>query len=268
MKELVRLQWRDRRFVMVGWLAGWTVLVGMYVATWPTVRSHARQYDDILAGLPKAMRAAIGASGTGAFSTPGGYLTAELLGVTGPIVAVTMGVLLGVACFAREEEDGTIELVLAQPVRRSHLLMSRAVAGAAEVVGILLVVSLLLWALGQTVDLSIGLAACVRAFTMLALLSCEGMAVSVLAGALLGRASRARAVAGALGLLAFLLAALGPSIAGLEGAVSASPFHTLVQSDPFRHSPTLGPIAALLVPSVVMIVLAVAAFRRRDLRLR
>lgn len=264
---LVRQQWRDRRAAVLGWFAGWSVLVGMYVATWPTVRAHAEQYDEILAGLPKAMRSAIGAEGSGAFSTPGGYLTAELLGVTGPVVAVTMGVLLGVSCLARDEEDGTLELVLAQPVSRTRLLLARAVAGCLEVIGILVATGVVLWLLGLAVGLDLGPVACVRALLMLALLSCEGLATAVLLGALLGRAGRARALAGAAGLGAFLLAALGPSIGSLEGAVRVSPFHTLLESDPFRQVPGVVPVLALLLPSAVMVAASVLAFRRRDLRL-
>ena len=268
MRALLWQQWHDRRTALLGWLSGWSVLVGMYVATWPTVRSHAKQYDEILAGLPKAMQAAIGAEGGGAFSTPGGYLTAELLGVTGPIVAVTMGVLLGVTCLAHDEEDGTLELVLAQPVSRTRLLLSRALAGVGEIVVVLAGTSLLLWLLGLTVDLGLGFAASLRALLMLALLACEGLALSVLVGALLGRAARTRALAGGVGLLAFLLAALGPSIDGLHGAVRVSPFHTLVASDPFRHVPGAGSVAVLLLPTVAMVVTAVWAFRRRDLHFR
>jgi len=268
MRALLWQQWRDRRGAIAGWCAGWAVLVSMYVATWPTVRSHAKQYDDILAGLPKAMRSAIGAEGGGAFSTPGGYLTAELLGVTGPIVAVTMGVLLGVTVLAHDEDDGTLELVLVQPVSRTRLLLARATAGVLEIVGVLSVISLLLWLVGLAVGLGIGLIASARALLMLALLCCEGLALSVLVGALLGRAARTRAWAGGVGLLAFLLAALGPSIDGLEHAVRVSPFHTLVASDPFRSTPGAGSVAILLAPTVVMLGAAVLAFRRRDLRLR
>ena len=268
MRALLWQQWHDRRAAVVGWWCGWSVLVGMYVATWPTVQAHARQYDEILAGLPKAMQTAIGAEGGGAFSTPGGYLTAELLGVTGPIVAVTMGVLLGVTCLAHDEEDGTLELVLAQPVSRTQLLLSRTLAGVGEIVTVLTGTSLLLWLLGMTVDLGLTLAASVRALLMLALLACEGLALSVLVGALLGRAARTRALAGGVGLVAFLLAALGPSIDGLQGAVRLSPFHALVASDPFRHVPPAASVAQLLLPTVGMVLAAALAFRRRDLRFR
>lgn len=265
---LVRQQWRDRRTALTGWLAGWVVLVGMYVATWPTVRAHARSYDEILAGLPKAMRSAIGAQGSGTFSSPGGYLTAELLGVTGPLVAVTMGVLLGVACLARDEEDGTLELLLAQPVSRARVLLSRTAAGVLEIMAVLLLASVALWLLGLAVGLGVGWVASARALLMLALLSAEGLSLSVLLGAVLGRAVQARALAGAAGLVAFLLAALGPSIDGLHGAVQLSPFHTLVASDPFRHVPGVLSVSALLLPTVVMVGASLLAFRRRDLRLR
>jgi hypothetical protein len=90
----------------------------------------------------------------------------------------------------------------------------------------------------------------------------------VLAGALLGRATRTRAVAGAVALVAFLVAALGPSIGWLSSAVRLSPFHALVASDPFRHAPGAAAVLGLLLPSLVMVALAALVFPRRDLRLR
>lgn len=267
MIAVVRQQWHDRRGAAVGWLAGWSVLVLMYVATWPTVRSHARQYDEILAGMPKAVRAAIGAEGSSPFSTPGGYLTAELLGITGPLIAVTMGVLLGVSSLARDEQEGTIELVLAQPLARRRLVFDRVLAGGLEVLFVLGMTAMLLWTAGLAVGLGLGLGACLRAFGMLALLTLQGLTLGVLVGAFTGRASRSRAVAGAVGLAAFLLATLGPSVKALSGAVPISPFRTLVASDPFRHGPPALHVLELAVPSVVFLVVAVLRFAKRDLRL-
>lgn len=268
MRVLLSERLRERRAALVGWVLGWLTLIGLYVATWPTVRAHAQQYDSILRDLPAAMRSAIGSQAGGAFSTPAGYFTAELLAVTGPVLAMTMGVLLGTAALARDEEDGTLEVLLAQPLERRTVLLARLLEGVLELLGVLAVGGLALWALGSAVDLRLGLLTCLRATEMLSLLGIEGLTLGILAGALFGRTGRSRALAGGLGLVVFLVNAAGPSISWLSGAVVVSPFHTLVASDPFRRLPPLGYVLVLLAPSLVFAVGAVVAFRRRDLHFR
>lgn len=268
MRTLLAQRLAERRNAVLGWALGWSVLVGMYVATWPTVRSHAEQYEGILRDLPAALRSAIGSSGPGAFGTPAGYLTAELLAITGPLLAMTMGVLLGAGALAREEEDGTLEVLLAQPVSRTEVLLARCAEAVLELLGVLLLGGVVLFLLGTLVDLQLGLLTCLRATGMLALLGGEGLALGLLVGAVTGRPGRSRALAGAAGLLVFLLNALGPSIHWLSGLVVVSPFHTLLGSDPFRRVPPWGAVAALAVPSLLMLVAAVVSFRSRDLRFR
>lgn len=266
MRALVERQLRDRRSSLIGWTLGWLTLIGMYVATWPTVRAHGQQYDDILKDLPAALRSAVGSQSDGAFSTPAGYFTAELLAVTGPVVAMTMGVLLGANALARGEEDGTLELLAAQPVSRSRLLASRLVEAVVELVAVLVVAGTGLYLLGRLVDLHLDLVTCLRSTVMLALLGAEGMSLALLVGAATGRSARARAAAGGAGLLVFLLNALGPSISWLSGAVAVSPFQTLVASDPFRRVPPVLSVTTLVLPTLLLTAGAWWAFRRRDLR--
>ncbi|MDP9101166.1 MAG: ABC transporter permease [Actinomycetota bacterium] len=268
MRTLLLQQLRDRRASMVGWTLGWLTLVGMYVATWPTIKTHGRQYDDILRGLPSALRSVLGSQSGGAFSTPAGYFTAELLAITGPLVAITMGVLLGAGLLARDEEDGSLELLLAQPVSRTTVLLSRVTVAGAELVGVLALAGLALFASGLLVDLHVGVTTCLPATAMLALLGVQAMTLALLVGAVSGRSTPARAVAGAAGLVAFLLNALGPSISWLSGVVPVSPFHTLMASDPFRRMPPGTSVLTLVAPAAAFAAAAVVLFRRRDLRLR
>lgn len=266
MRTLLLRQLRDRRSSVIGWTLGWLILISMYVATWPTVKNHGKQYDEILRDLPAAMRSAVGGANGSAFSSPAGYFTAELLAVTGPILVLTMGVLLGSGALAKDEEDGSLEVILAQPVSRTSVLVARFGEGLVEMLGVLALAGLSLYALGSAVDLHLSLGSCLQATAMLALLGIEGMTLGLLVAALTGRTSRARALTGAVGLIVFLLNALGPSISWLADLVVLSPFHTLLKSDPFRHVVPAGTVVTLVLPSLAFVFIAAWAFRRRDLR--
>jgi ABC-2 type transport system permease protein len=263
--DVARQGLRDGRRVIAGWTVAWLALVGLYLASWPAVRHNGETYDKIVRDLPAALRALVG--GAGGLSTPAGYLTAELLSITGPLLMVAMGVLQGSRAVAGEEESGSLELLLAQPVTRTRVLLEKVLAAAAAIVLVQLVAGLVLFLLGHLVDLGLGLGACLSATGMLALLGLEALALAACVAAFIGSVGRSRAIAGGVALAAFLLHALGPSIPGLHAAQRFSPFATVVGSDPFRHTPPATSVLALVVPAILLVLLGVLAFRSRDLRL-
>lgn len=266
--ELARLAVRKQRSAVLGWSASWLLLVAVYVSSWPSVRDNGAKYDEILQDLPSAMRNLLGSSAEqGAFSSPEGYFTAELLAVTGPILVVTMGLILGSKAVAADEESGVVELLLVQPVTRTRLLVERLLASLLQSVLVLTTAAVGLLALGSLVDLGLSAAQVVRAFGVLALLAVQALCLGALLGAVTGRVGRSRAWGGAVLLVLFLLHAVGPSIPQVADAVPLSPFATALDSDPFRQALTAGVVLTLLVPSLVLVAASVVVFLRRDLRL-
>jgi ABC-2 type transport system permease protein len=267
--DVLRLSLRQQRFGILGWIATWGLLIGVYVASWPAVRSNGKKYDDILADLPPAMKSLIGsaAQGSGAFGTPEGYFSAELLALTGPLLVVAMGLLHGTRAVAHDEESGVLELLLAQPVTRVRVLLERFGAELVLVVGVLAAGAVALLSLGPIVDFGLSVGQVLRAFFLLCLLSTEALALGLLLGAVTGRVGRSRASGGAVLLVAFLLHALGPSVSWLGWGEDVSPFATVVRADPFNQGIGLGTLLTLLLPTLVMVVAATRAFVRRDLLL-
>lgn len=266
--DLLLLALREQRGAFFGWAASWLLLVSVYVASWPAVRDNGEKYDEILSDLPVAMRKMLGsAAASGVFSTAEGYFTVELLSVTGPALVVIMALLRGTKLVAHEEETGPLETLLAQPVSRTRVLLERGAAAALELVAVLACAGAGLLAIGSLVDVGLSVTQVLRAFSVLALLALEALALGVFFGALLGRVGRSRAVGGGVLLVAFLLHAVGSSIPGVSWAVPLSPFHTVVASDPFRHGVAAGALLALTIPTCALMTASVAAFRRRDVHL-
>jgi ABC-2 type transport system permease protein len=263
---VLRRAWHDQRGTLLGWTASWFLLVGLYVASWPAVRHNGERYDEILRDLPTALRTLVASQGQG-LGTPSGYLTAELLSLTGPWIAVAMGLLMGTRAVTADEEDGTLELLLAQPLSRTRLLLERVAAAVLGLVAALSAAAVALWALGLTVSLGLSLGAALRAMWVLALLGVEGLCLGALTGALVARVGRARALAGGVALGAFLLHALGPLVPWLTDVAHLSPFHTVVATAPFDRVPPPGLALALVVPAGVFLAAACRAFGQRDLRL-
>jgi ABC-2 type transport system permease protein len=74
--------------------------------------------------IPEAMKAMIGNADYG---TPEGFLSGELLSWA-PLILVVFAVMGGTSALAGEEANGTLDLLLAQPISRTRLAIEKLVA--------------------------------------------------------------------------------------------------------------------------------------------
>jgi ABC-2 type transport system permease protein len=72
----------DQARLLVAWAAALALLIGMYVALWPSIRDQPAM-NAFLEQMPDAFRSLFAATGAD-MSTPVGYLKVELLSFMGP----------------------------------------------------------------------------------------------------------------------------------------------------------------------------------------
>lgn len=256
----------EQRRALLLWCAGWVALVGLYCLAWPAVRDSGSRLDDLVRGLPAGVRALMsGPGGALSLGTPAGYLQAELLSVTGPLLVVVLGLLLGSRAGAGEEERGTLELLLAQPVSRRRVLLEQAGAAACGLLLVMAALAVALRALGGLVQLEVGAGQSVAVATGLALLGLQAAALALLVGAATGRAVTARAVTGLLAVGGYLVHGLAGSVTALAGLDRLTPFRVLALHDPLQQGITPALVLELGLPSVALVLAADALLRRRDL---
>ena len=91
----------DQRRALPAWVIGLVLLVGMYVAIWPSVRGEPSM-NEFLDQMPEAFRALFAMSGAD-MSTPVGYVKIELLSFMVPLLLLTYAIGAGAAAIAGEE---------------------------------------------------------------------------------------------------------------------------------------------------------------------
>jgi ABC-2 type transport system permease protein len=263
--EVLAQSLRDQRRALAGWSVCWVALLGLYCASWPAVRDNGSRFDDIAADLPAALRTVLsGPGGQLALGTPAGYVRAEVLSLTGPLLAVVLGLLLGSRAGAGEEDRGTLELLLAQPVSRRRVLLEQAGAVAVGLLGVFAVVAAALYGLGRLVDLQVGARDAVAVAVLLALLALEAAAFALLLGAATGQLGLARGATGVVAVLLFLVHGLAGSVPALSGVARLSPFSVVAAADPLGAGLSAGPVLALGLPALAFVALADVLFARRD----
>jgi len=218
---------------------------------------------DLSDALPEALMAAFGG---GDMSTPEGWYQIETFGLIAPIAVIVATVIIGARALAGEEANRTMGLLLANPIRRSTVVLEKCLSMviASLVVGFATFAGVAAGSSLGGLGMSIGnIAATSLLVTLL------GLAFGALALGLSAATGRvAVSIYGAVGaaLVFYLLNAFLPLSDRLAGWAKVSPFYYYLGSDPLVNGMHWGHGALLAGLAIVLIALAAALFQRRDIR--
>ncbi len=252
-------QWR----AMLGWSVFAALVPGMYVALYPSFGA-AGSMQQFMDQLPEAYRALFASTGLD-ISTAEGYLNIELFSFVGPLLLLAVGVALGASATAGEEEGGTADLLLANPIRRWRVVLEKAAA----MVLWTLVVACAIWvgvvaaAIGFGVELPFDRIA--AALVDCALLGIAFGGVALLVGVVVAKRMAAFALAFIVAVVAYFVNALAPLVEGMKDLRVLSPFYWYIGNDPLRNGLEPAHVLALVGLAVVCIALAAIAWERRDI---
>ena len=172
----------------------------------------------------------------------------------------------GAGAVAGEEERGTLDLLLAHPLRRRDFVLQRFLA-LAVLVGALTMVVFGSVALGSwLVDLEIGVGRLLAASTSVALLAVFFGALALAVGAVWPGRARAIAVASSLAVVAWLLDGLAQAVGALDAVRPLSPYYQALGRNPLREGAPWTGWALLGVALAMLVAGAAIGFERRDVR--
>jgi len=255
-------QWR----AVLAWSAFAAILPAVYVALYPALGtgSMMQVMQQFIDQMPEAFKAFFAATGLD-MTTAEGFLNIELFGFVGPLMLLALAIALGASATAGEEESGTADLLLANPIRRSRVVVEKSAA-------------MFLWtaAVAAAVWFGVGTAALVfgvqlrldhvaGALVSLALLGVAFGGVALVAGALIAKRMAAIAIATMLALVAYFVNTLAPLITGMAGWRVLSPFYWYIGNDPLRHGLDPAHVLALVALTAACVVAAAVIWERRDI---
>jgi beta-exotoxin I transport system permease protein len=213
--------------------------------------------------FPKEMLALFGG---GDMSTPEGFYQIETFGLMAPMGVMIATVLIGGRALAAEEANRTMGLLLANPIRRSRVVLEKTVAMtiAAVAIGFATFAGVVGGSWIGNLGMSVGnIAATALLLTLLGLLF---GALALTIGAATGRVSPAIWGAVAVALATFVANGLLPFSQNLSGLAKLSPFYYYLSSDPLLNGMNWGHGALLAGLTAALVALSVWLFARRDLR--
>jgi len=254
----LRGQWR----ALLGWVVATVALVAVVLAFWPSISGDSA-LSDSFSDLPPAVQAASGIADLG---TPAGYLQGQIFSTLGPLILISFGVGRGARAIAGEEDAGTMDLLLATPVRRSRVVAEKA---AAMLAGLLLIglctwLTLVIVAPLADADLSASklLAATVSLVGAGALYG--GIALGLSAAT--GQRALSLGISAGLAGAAFIYTSVAPYAGSLADHQDLSPMQWTYGYEPLVHGLDWGKLALLIGFGVLFAVAGAVRFDRRDVR--
>ena len=253
----------DQRRSLIAWSLGLVGLVAMYAAIWPSIRDQPT-FNDYLDQLPDALRSLFAASGAD-LSTPVGYVKVELLSLMAPLLLIIYSITAGAAAVAGEEDRRTLELLLANPVSRSRIVLGKLAALGTGVALLGLVTAVALVVAGPAAGMSLPVGGVVATMVHMTLLALVFGTLALTVGAGTGRTGLSRAVPAVIAALAYIVNGLAPVVSWLRPAQRLSPFYQYAGHDPLRHGLYLPAVIVAVLSILVLATLAIVSFGRRDI---
>ena len=240
-------------------VAAYSVLIAWY---YPMIEKV--DYEKLLESFPPEM-IELFAGDAADLSTFGGFLATEYLGLIWVAIIAGLAISLATKALSGEVAQGTMELILTQPVDRMVLVVARWAAMAVNLAVVCLATTLPLWAAAKWQDISVDVGH-LMALTGVGLLL--GLAIGGIAYALAAFSNDSGKPAG---LVAGLLVAMWliAFMAGqAEWAEALNPVNLLHYWNPARlvekGTVETGALIAYSVTALAGFAIALVGFTRRD----
>ena len=241
----------------------WGAALGLYsaaiVASYTTFSGSAEQMNQLLEAYPQGMLEAFGITD---FADVENYMNSQVF-LLAPLALAFFPILTSAGTIAGAEERGTIDVLLGNPIPRWQLVVGSFASTAISLLAILVLMGALTWITAALMDVNLSLGSTAAAVLNVWPLCLLFGAAAMLCSAVFHRRALAIAVPASLLFAMYLLNTLGRVSEDLEDLqpLSAFYYHGSAIEDGIDWTNFL----ALTLVALALVLLAVLAFRRRDI---
>jgi ABC-2 type transport system permease protein len=254
--SVLRKSLRDQRWQIAGFGISLALMAALDLSIWPAYRDQLQNFE-----LPPALEGFLGGL---SISTPAGFLTAEYFSWV-PILLIVYAVIQGTGAIAGEESNGTIDLLLAQPVSRHLMVIEKA---AAVVIGSVIIVAVGLSGFAVTlplVDIDIGFTDIAIAMANILPVTLLFFAISLWLGAVAPNRALASAVVIGLATAFYFVNLVASAVSALDSLNYASPFYYYGDGPPLAEGVVWWHVGLLLGVALLFALGALRSFGSRDI---
>lgn len=251
----------DRRWFLLGWFLGFAFLawfVGVFYSTFGSSDVINQQFQT----LPPALKSIAGLSGD--FNTVPGYFGSQIFGKTMPMIAAVLGIMLGIG-LATEEEQGTLQTLLAAPISRTRVYLSKWVAPviifALLMVGLCIGLGISLWQQGLSLDVFKVIAATANVWLFLVFF----LSLTYAVAAIFGKRSIAIAVSSILAVSGYFLNAMAAGVEALKPYDKLSVYYYYGSENILVKGLNYAHVGIVVGASIILLIIGGLVFARRNI---
>jgi ABC-2 type transport system permease protein len=252
---------RDQRWSLLWWALGLVALAFYTLGVYPSIATP--EMTQLIENYPPAIRAILGESVS--FATPEGYVDAYFFSMMAPLMFMIYAVIAGSGAIAGEEERGSMDWLLSNPIPRWRLVLEKAGALFAGVTLVVLSMWIGLVAGAASIGVRISYGGLAVATLGAGLLGLAFGLVALAVGALRGSRALSLGVALALAIASYMINVYSPLVEGLRPLRGWSLFYHANADRPIVNGLSAEHVAVLITVSVLCVIIAVLGFQRRDL---
>ena len=261
MINLLRHELRMRRGSILGWTIGLSFFSVIYMIVYTALPAEVREINPQAVSILRSF-------GMKSMASFEGFIVGTEFNVL-PLIAGIFGVFMGIGTLVGEEDDGTLELLVALPISRVQLILAKVVALLIAAFIALVMAGLVAMGVFTALQIDTPVTAPDLFWVILShwLMAFVFLTVSLFLGAYLPNRGTAMSVAAA----ALLVSFFGERLAGMVPAV-LGPYQPYFPFSYFKHIVGMltgdiawGDMLTLFLMGLGFLALAVLGFQRRNL---
>lgn len=258
MADVTRLELRLRRRSTIGYATGMALYTLVVVALYPAFKNQTSLNN--LSGSTAAALFGV----TGKLTSPDGWLNANIYSNFLPLIMLLLTIGYGAGSLGGQDEDGTLALLAALPIRRRAILFQKVSAMALQAF-ILAAATTVCVIIGQRFQLTLSTGDATAIAVALILMGLDFGLIAMAVGVATGRRGTALGIASGLAAASYLLSSLASTISAIRPGRYLSLFYWSVGNDQISKGVSGGDFTVLVACGLCALVAAVVAFRRADL---
>jgi len=129
MRPIIAKTLKNNRIGLSIYIAICVVFVWMYAAFYPSIFKEGEKLREAFKAYPQDMLKAFGIEIDTFISSFEGFISGEYFSMLWPIILIVFIIAYSASAIAGEIEQGTIELLLAQPISRLRIFFSKYLSG-------------------------------------------------------------------------------------------------------------------------------------------
>lgn len=249
----------EKRWGLIAWYASLFVMTIFIMLLFPTLRDT---FGQALKDVPDSIKGILGDAET--YQRINGFIDIQVL-FQMVFMTVIYGVILFTGVLAGDENEGTLQTLLTQPVSRKKVYIQKffgatlllALVCSSVYTGVLAGSFIL----GESVNWWRLLLAVKMLFLVSLVFSVIGYAI----GAITGRRGLAGAIAGALAFVSYLITNLTPSVKSLATVNRFSPYEYFNKPSILDNGLQVGDVLILLMIVITAVIIGGVFFVRRNI---